>query len=205
MATNHSRLVYPGADGKLVYAADAEGNVIPDFSNCGYGGGGVALPMVPVRVTLHPEPRNSDDTRRVQAAIDQVSRLPLDDAGFRGAVLLSRGQYRIEGSLRIAASGVVLRGEGTTTTGTVLLGVGTGQRTLILVRGDEGPQEVNDTRQSITTACVPVGARTLEVPKGAGFKVGDKVIVSRNGNEAWIHEIGMDRIASRPGAPSSTR
>lgn len=165
----------------------------------------MALPVVPVRVTLQPEPANSDDTMRIQEALDRVSRLPLDNAGFRGAVQLLKGHYRIKGSLRIAASGVVLRGEGQTSTGTVLLGVGTEQRALIAVRGDDGPREVNDTRQSITTTCVPVGARTFEVAKGAGFKVGDKVIVSRDGNQAWIHEIGMDRIASRPSAPSSTR
>ena len=37
-------LVYPGADGKLVYVADSLGNRIPDFSNAGYKGGGVPLP-----------------------------------------------------------------------------------------------------------------------------------------------------------------
>ena len=29
-------MVYPGMDGKLVYAADSLGNKIPDFSNAGY-------------------------------------------------------------------------------------------------------------------------------------------------------------------------
>ena len=35
--------VHVGADGKLVYHADARGNRVPDFSNVGYRGGGVAL------------------------------------------------------------------------------------------------------------------------------------------------------------------
>ena len=39
-----TRLVYPGIDGKLVYVPDEQGNIIPDYSHAGYGGGGVALP-----------------------------------------------------------------------------------------------------------------------------------------------------------------
>ena len=34
------------------------------------------------------------------------------DTGFRGAVLLRAGYYRVAGPLRIQAGGVVLRGEG---------------------------------------------------------------------------------------------
>ncbi|MFC1552514.1 hypothetical protein ACFL6P_08130 [Candidatus Latescibacterota bacterium] len=37
---NHSSLVYPGEDGKLVYVPDERGNVIPDYSYAGYMGGG---------------------------------------------------------------------------------------------------------------------------------------------------------------------
>src|SRR5437667_3167181 len=40
----YSVWVYPGSDGRLVYKKDDHGNQIPDFSNAGYGGGGVALP-----------------------------------------------------------------------------------------------------------------------------------------------------------------
>jgi hypothetical protein len=36
--------VSTGKDGHLVYHADACGNHVPDFSNCGYHGGGGALP-----------------------------------------------------------------------------------------------------------------------------------------------------------------
>ena len=43
-----SSLVHVGLDGKLVYAPDAQGNTIPDFSNCGYMGGGVAIPEAAV-------------------------------------------------------------------------------------------------------------------------------------------------------------
>src|SRR4051812_8828912 len=33
-----------GADGKLAYTYDTNGDRIMDFSECGYGGGGVAIP-----------------------------------------------------------------------------------------------------------------------------------------------------------------
>src|SRR5262249_22202075 len=83
----YSKLVHPGKDGKLVYAADDRGNRVPDFSGCGYKGGGVALPSPPVKATVTPG-GSGDDGSRIQAAIDAVSRLPPDKNGFRGAVLL---------------------------------------------------------------------------------------------------------------------
>src|SRR5689334_18107255 len=84
----HSKLVYPGPDGKLRYAADENGNTIPDFSNCGYHGGGVRIPDVATKVTVEPEANSKDDTARIQRAIDEVAKLPRDEHGFRGAVLI---------------------------------------------------------------------------------------------------------------------
>jgi len=72
-----SSLVYEGVDGHLVYETYAnEGqtnsvNTIPDFSRCGYMGGGVAIPDVQVATTLSPQ--NGDDTQAIQDAIDYVS------------------------------------------------------------------------------------------------------------------------------------
>src|SRR5918993_2542279 len=66
----YSQLVFPGPDGKLQYKPDENGNTIPDFSNCGYGGGGAAIPDVAVKATLTPAAANAkgDDTPRVQKA-----------------------------------------------------------------------------------------------------------------------------------------
>src|SRR5689334_18259519 len=100
------RYVAPGPDGRLVYEADARGNRVPDFSHCGYGGGGVAIPDVPVRVRV---PATAGDaTPRIQAAIDYVAHLSADDSGIRGAVLVEAGRHTVAGRLRIAAGGVVL-------------------------------------------------------------------------------------------------
>src|SRR5690349_449239 len=101
-----SSMVYPGINGKLIYVADSLGNTIPDFSNAGYKGGGVAIPYVPVKATIWPGV--GDNTRKIQAAIDSVSALAPDANGFRGAVLLKMGRYELESPINIKASGVVL-------------------------------------------------------------------------------------------------
>ena len=44
--------IFPGPDGKLIYTSDEDGNTIPDFSNAGYMGGGVAIPNIPAADTV---------------------------------------------------------------------------------------------------------------------------------------------------------
>ena len=203
---NHSKLVAPGADGKLVYKPYTErGDVIPDFSNCGYGGGGVAIPNVPAKATLQPVAGAQDDWPRLQAALDEVAKLPAGHDGWRGAVLLRRGAYRVSDTLKISASGVVLRGEGEDEMGTILLATGRKAHHLIAVKGAARAQEVKGTRQKISSAYVPVGSRSFEVADGSKFAAGDAVLVIRKGNAAWIHEIKMDQIALRASNPGSTK
>src|SRR6186997_2641713 len=62
-----------GADGKLAYKTTPAGDRIMDFSYAGYRGGGVALPDVPVKRTVKAS--GGDDTKMIQAAIDDVSTL----------------------------------------------------------------------------------------------------------------------------------
>lgn len=113
---DQSQIAFLGDDGKLVYVSDFRGNQILDFSNAGYMGGGVKIPNVKVKATV--KPGDGDDTARIQAAIDEVSQLPVGKDGFRGAVLLKKGKYEVGGTLKIKASGVVLRGEGQDDKGT---------------------------------------------------------------------------------------
>jgi hypothetical protein len=192
----YSTFVYPGGDGRLVYKKDPKGNQIPDFSNAGYMGGGVALPTnIAVKETVMPAD-SGDDGARIQAAIDAVGALPLDGAGVRGAVLLKKGMYRIAGSIVVNKSGVVLRGEGQGTDGTVLMATGATQRTLIQVRGSGNFAEVAGSRHPITDEYVPVGARSVRVDDASGFKVGDTVIVHRPSTQEWIDLLGMDDCAT---------
>lgn len=197
---NSSSLVYAGPNGRLMYVPDAKGNPIPDFSNAGYGGGGVAIPEASNVVEIAPGA--GDATARIQAAIDKASQLPLRANGLRGAVLLRKGRYAVAGSLNITASGVVLRGEGAGEDGTVLIATGKQPRTLINVSGTD--QLTRGSSRAVLDAYVPVGARRVRVDSTDKLKVGDTVLVARQGNDAWLHEIGMDRITPRPGHPEST-
>jgi len=197
--------VYPGMDNKLVYIPDEQGNAIIDSSHAGFGGGGVAIPTVPVRETVWPVV--GDNTANIQAAIDKVSSRPLDPGGFRGAVVLKAGYYRMATPVKIQASGVVLRGEGMGDTGTILIGTGTGraaaggpagggggggnQGTLVLVGGASGVTTKDDTKQTVTDDYVPVGARSFKVASAGGFRPGDTVVVRRIGNQDWINAVGM--------------
>ena len=62
-------MVYAGENGKLIYNPDSRGNRIPDFSRCGYMGGGVLIPTPPVWKHLGPIKGDTDDPERIQAAV----------------------------------------------------------------------------------------------------------------------------------------
>lgn len=109
-AQGTSRWVYPDAKRRLQYTADARGNRIIFFSHAGYKGGGVRIPDGRIARTV--KATAGDNTAQIQAAIDEVSKLALDTTGFRDVVLLGRGTYDVAGSIRISASGIVLRGSG---------------------------------------------------------------------------------------------
>ena len=208
-AQTDETLVSLGDDGRLVYTRDEQGNQIPDFSNCGFGGGGVDLPDVDVVEILLPQ-QSGDDTHRIQAAINHLAALPEDEDGFRGTLLLKDGTYRIGRSLHIRESGIVLRGEGQGEDGTILIATGKSKRALIEVgraftrqegqgfrEGNLGIEVLEETRTAITDEYVPVGAHTFRVESPSGFSVGDEVIVHRPSTAEWIHAIGMDRIDAK--------
>jgi hypothetical protein len=190
-------LVYPGTDGRLQYVSDSLGNRIPDFSNAGYMGGGVPIPYVAVRETVWPVP--GDNSANIQAAIDRVSALPKDAFGFRGAVLLKMGKFDLEKPIYMKTSGIVLRGEGMSDTGTILIGKVSKEKqgsfsraALVNLNGASGTIPLEETEQIITDKYVPVGALSFNVVSARGFKAGDKVLVRRIGNKDWIREIGED-------------
>ena len=74
----------------MIYRPDASGDRISDFSIVGYKQGKTAIPTVPTVVTITDD-GTSDDTARIQAAINQVEAMPLGADGTRGAVLLKSG------------------------------------------------------------------------------------------------------------------
>ncbi|KAF9107942.1 hypothetical protein BGX29_004055 [Mortierella sp. GBA35] len=207
---------------------DANGNCVPNFSRVGYREGHVKIPMVPVQMVVEPSlDPCGDDTARIQAAIDQVGRLPLecvghDGARIRGAVLLKAGTYRVAGALIINASGVVLRGEGQDDYGTIIVATGNIQRDFILVNGmlqsEMGTVEMQRakarTREMMPTngykgsrkpdtytqsgVYVAVGSTQIPVLDTKGYNIGDRIVIERPGSDEWINDIGMDKLPPRP-------
>src|SRR5688500_2991742 len=70
---------FPGADGKLLYRPMPFGDKIGDYSSVGYRGGTVPIPHVVTKVTLTEALGDTtDDTARIQAAIDSVEAMTPD-------------------------------------------------------------------------------------------------------------------------------
>jgi hypothetical protein len=189
-AQGTSKWVYPGKDQRLRYRADARGNRIMDFSHAGYRGGGVSLPNVSAARRLQPS--GGDDTPQIQAAINEVSRLPRNAEGYRGAVQLGAGTYQVSGALKVSASGIVLRGVGSGEGGTTVVVSGPPHRFLDI--GGTGSWQPEGRRAAITDAYVPSGADSFQVDSAAGFKSGDTVLIERPVTEAWIRFMNMDTL-----------
>jgi hypothetical protein len=181
-------------NGPLVYVTDAAGNRVPDFSSAGYRGGGVALPGIPAHVLVHPIA--GDNTLRVQTAIDYVSGLTPDAAGFRGAVQLAPGRFEFEGRLKVQASGVVLRGAGQGRDETTLVALGSDRRALIELGGSDRRQDLGSA-VAVTDAYVPAGALRLKVSTTNGISKGTSVTIERPSPAEWITALGMHEAPGR--------
>ena len=212
-ATDHlpkSEWIYPNAKGKLVYKKDDRGNRIMDFSHAGYKGGGVALPDVPVKITVFPpvDPQ-TDCTALIQNAIDQVSVMPQDSEGFRGAVLLMPGIYPCSKMITISTDGVVLRGSGKTENGTVITMSGE-KHTAVVLSGRNRQRAGNrlgsavegEKSVKITEKFIPAGSIKFTVADASGFKAGDRVEIRKPVTEKWIEYMQMHDLV-RDGDPQT--
>ena len=199
-----SNIVFFGNNGKLVYVSDNEGNSIPDFSGAGFKGGGVEIPFVPVVKTI--EAIEGDNTSHIQNAINEIATMPLDQNGFRGALLLKAGLYQVEGIIRINQSGIVLRGEGDgedPSKNTIIFGKGNSphQRTILIAGGGSltrWSDQVSGTKTNITTQKIFVGSKNFSVENVAPFKVGDNIIIYHPITEPWINAVGGGGTATDP-------
>ena len=185
------------------FATEGQSNlqhILPDFSHAGYMRGGVSLPEVPVFLVLTPS--IGDDTGRIQGALDEIGSVNVDSNGFRGALLLTAGEYVISSPLEITASGVVLRGEGQGDNGTIIRDVLTTQHTSILLTGaGNGISEVDGTRVDVVDV-VGIGDTVLLVTDASGFVAGDQIGVQRVPNQSWIDQLGMSQFGWTTGAYS---
>lgn len=179
-------------NGSVKYIPDAQGNIIPDFSKVGCYQNSKALPDVPVKKIIEAAEGNSQQL--IQSAIDELAALPVDADGFRGAILLKKGIYKIPGTIKINASGIILRGEGETTR---IIATGKSQRTLISINGSGELIEIRGTRQKIKEKYVPLGSISFTVTKAKKYKAGDRIVVFRPGTQKWISDLKMDQIDKR--------
>lgn len=173
-------------DDRITYLNDELGNRILDFSTCGYQASEQDIPSVRNVVFVSWKP--GDNTTRIQRAIDYVASLPPDISGFRGAVLLDKGEFSLSGSIRIATSGIVLRGMNKEST--ILLKKGVDRGSLIYMEG-ENDLVIKDTLQVLSNY-VPVNTKTLEVALGTSLKKGDRIMVTRPSGKEWIASLGCN-------------
>ena len=184
-----------GSTGKLAYKTTVSGDRLMDFSHAGYMGGGVALPTVPVKKEVAPS--GGDDAAALQAAIDQVSALPLA-RGFRGSVQLGPGVFHCAKPIILSRDGVVLRGAGSGKGGTVIEMTGA-PHIAVKVEGAEVsfPKESAPSVFAVADAYVPASALSLSVKSVKGLAAGDTVLIRWLRTEKWIHFMGMDTLVRR--------
>lgn len=192
-----SKLVWVNNNGQLEYAPDEKGGTIPDFSEVGYRYGHEAIPNVPV--VFNVEPIEGDDRRNIQQYINQIAQMPLDENGFRGALLLKKGEYQVSGTLTIPASGIVIKGEGNSNQGTVILETATYQTDLFYFHGSGTRIDDQNSKVKIAEDFVPVGRKYVELDDASQFAEGDLVVIFRPGTDNWIHDLKMDQINEKEG------
>ena len=184
--------------GILTFPADTNGYRIPDFSHAGYKSSNQPLPehgkeyLTAVRLS---DP-NGDETSRIQKAIDEVSGLPPNKFGYRGAVKLGPGTWNVT-ELVIDADGVVLRGEGKELT--ILQNTDNKAAKQVIRVGPEisssFPTELWDDGKGgshceITSPVVNVGESSLELASGHDLKTGDRIIIEHPCTQEWLAAIG---------------
>jgi hypothetical protein len=184
-----SEWVSTNPQGKLAYKTLEKGDKIMDFSYAGYMGGGIAIPAVPVRVTLSPVA--GDNTDAIQNAINEVAKMKSVN-GLKGAVLLNSGTYNCDRPININESGVVLRGSGSGENGTIINMTGK-PHVCISVRGAMSSKTVG-TATNISDAYVPSAAYSFNVSDASAFKVGDTIRITKPVTEAWVKFMGMDQM-----------
>lgn len=174
--------VFKGKDGKMAYTADGQGNRIPDFSYAGYMAGEKAIPTATVKIVVPLV--EGDATPYIQRAIDMVSAMHPGKDGLRGAVLLEKGTYQVAGTLKIATSGVVIRGSGMGADGTRIFATGLDRIGVIRILGKD--DKIQESAIAITDTYVPVNAMQLTLANAGTFKVGDRITIQRPSTKEWI-------------------
>ena len=201
MKRNILMLVVWGVGGLVVWGAAPKKPkptlyVPMDYSYCGYRASERVVPDV--KVAAFVEWQEGDCSPLIQQAIDYVSGLKADVNGYRGAVVLDEGVFRIDKPLRITASGVALRGVGRDKTRIVKHGVDRGA--LIYVEGQWSKVEGQRSEDTLFIAadCIPAGTTVVPFPSSSLLlhssftpQKGERIDIVRPCTQEWIDHLGM--------------
>lgn len=204
-----STKVYYNNQGQLQYAVDSDANRIVDFSYAGYHRGERDIPdSSAISPVLNVSPVTGDNTTALQQALNTVAAWPLNANGIRGVVLLAAGDYPVHGTLRINASGVILKGAGfddDPALNTVLrrpLLTTTNKNPVLVAGGNLSSNwsggDTPQNRRDITSSIVSVGDRSFTVASTAGLAAGDNIIIKHPSTQAWIDSVGGGGTAGDP-------
>lgn len=175
-------------EGKILYQQDSLGNRVLDFSHCGYMQSEEGIPDIPN--TIFVPCVEGDATGMIRRAIRYVEQLPVNEAGFRGAVLLDKGIYRLSGSLFISKPGVVLRGSGQNET--ILRKTGVAREAFIHVEGTDD-MIITDTIP-VVSDYIPVNLRSLDVGDVFRLQGVENIVIWRPSTKEWIEKLGCDHF-----------
>lgn len=192
-----SKFVKPDEKQQLIYIPDEKGNIIPDFSRVGFESGEKEIPDIQAVEIL--EAKTGDNREQIQNAVDRIAKLNPDKNGFRGALLLKKGVYKVDGTIFIRSSGIVIKGEGSAENGTVIIETATKQRDLFKFSGRGSIKLQESTKTRIDENFVPVGRKYILLSDVQSFQVGDSVLIYRPATDNWIHDLKMDQIVEREG------
>ncbi|GGF06824.1 DUF6298 domain-containing protein [Flavobacterium limi] len=182
-------------EGKLECTADAKGNQIPDFSFAGYKGSSTAIPNVAIKAFVpHID---GDATQTIQSAIDYVAKLKADATGFKGTVLLDKGIFKVSGEINIKESGILLRGSGSDTNGTILLGTSINRKAIINISGINN--QILKDRFELADNFTPLGATVLNVKNASNLKKGNHIIINTPISKKWIDLLSMNDFGGESG------
>lgn len=197
-ASWQSAIVHFDEKGKLQYVADANQNRVIDFSYAGYKNSNEKIPFLTNIITTLA-PVLGDNTGAINNAIQAAAAIAPNANGFRGVIMLTAGHYEIKGTVILNVSGVVLRGAGSDTSGTVFMATGDAphQRTVLLVGGGTIAKwkKLGEAQTNVTTPFVQVGSMAFMVKDAAGFAVGDAIVVYHPSAQAWITAVGNGGVA----------
>jgi len=182
-------------NGKISCVADSLGNQIPDFSYAGYQSSEAPIPNVEIKIFVPKQ--DEDATQIIQSAIDYVGSLKPDVSGFRGAVLLDKGTFKISGTLYIKNSGVVLRGSGNDDNESILLGTGIKREAMIRVLGVDNKKYLDTL--DFGTSYTPLGSKKIQLNNVSKLKVSDEIMINKPLSDTWIKALKMEEFGGETG------